>query len=84
MTTLTNSTTLTRSQSRMLELTAREESHPNINYVHKVGIFEGTRKIIGGHNHPRSRLRGTNNCSMHAEVDAVNRLFPGKRKPCLL
>lgn len=75
---------LSQTYDRMLELTARQTTHPNINYPHKVGIFQGKKWVCGGHNHPRSRLHGENFCSLHAERDAVNRLFRGKEKPCLL
>ena len=79
---------LTKTQSRLLDLTAPEAENSDLKYKHACMISKGNKKIVVGHNHNRSTRRGQLCCSFHAEQDAINKLmsvlYGGREPQCLL
>ena len=80
--------TISKTQLRLLNLTAQEAENSELKYKHACLISKGNKKIVVGHNHNRSTHRGNLCCSFHAEQDAINKLmsvlFGGKEPSCLL
>jgi len=80
--------TISKTQLRLLNLAAEDAVNSELKYKHACLISKGSKKIVVGHNHPRSTFNRKLCCSTHAEQDAINKLmsvlFGGKEPSCLL